>query len=106
LSEARKIGLGLLKEGKLLDAGMFWGDKTIRTFEVTREMREEFEFIQNEYAEIPAGDRSRLSQKILANPDLAKKLGVKRSNDGTVFNPSLQRAIELAYQAELDGNSF
>jgi hypothetical protein len=106
LSEARKIGLGLLKAGKLLDAGTFWGDKTIRTFEVTPEMREEFNFIQNEYDEIPVGDRSRLSQKILASPELSKQLGVKRFSDGTVSNPSLQRAIELAYQAELDGITF
>jgi hypothetical protein len=106
LDESRKLGLDLMKEGRLIGAGFFGGDVSVRKFAVTPEQQAEYQFIGYEYGEIPAADRQRIENIITARKDLQKTLGVKVFSDGRISRPNVQRAVELLYQAELDGVTY
>lgn len=76
--EARRIGLGQLKEGWLQGSGVFWDDKT-------RRYAAEGEFVSMRYADIPAATRNEIEADLLA-------AGAKVTED----------EVERIYQRALD----
>jgi len=105
LNETRKIGLDLLREGRLVGAGTFWGDKTVRRFEATEADIQRYGFRYN-YADIPPEDQKRLYRIIQTRPDVRNSLGITLTPNKTITSDDFARGIEILYSAELDGVTF
>jgi hypothetical protein len=105
LNESRKIGLDLLREGRLIDAGSFWGDKGVRRFEATEADIQRYGFRYN-YEDIPPEDQKRLYRLIQTRPDLREQLGITLTPNKTITSADFARGIEVLYSAEVDGVNF
>lgn len=103
--EARKVGLDLLREGRLVGAGMFGFDKTVRRFEADEADIQRYGF-RYSYADIPPADQKRLYRIIQTRPDVREQLGIKLTPNKTITSADFERGIELLYTAELDGATY
>lgn len=103
--EARKVGLDLLREGRLVGAGMFGFDKTVRRFEANEADMQRYGFRYN-YDDIPPEDQKRLYRIIQTRPDIREQLGIKLTPNKTITSADFTRGIELLYTAELDGATY
>lgn len=104
--EARKIGISLLQEGELRgsDSWLTLGDMKKLRFEVTAAEAAATPFIQVAYADIPGAEITDITNKLTTNAALREKL---RLTPADLKNKeALQRAVELLYQARLDGAEF
>lgn len=103
LNETRKLGLDLLREGRLINSGGFWsGDTKLRRFEATEADMQRYGFRYN-YADIPPEDQKRLYRIIQTRPDVRNELGITLTPNKTITSDDFARGIERLYSAELDG---
>jgi len=106
LNETRKIGLDLLREGRLINSGGFWsGDTKLRRFEATEADMQRYGFRYN-YADIPPEDQKRLYRIIQTRPDVRDSIGITLTPNKTITSDDFARGIEILYSAELDGVTF
>lgn len=105
LNETRKLGLDLLREGRLPGAGFFGGDTKVRRFEATEADIQRYGFRYN-YEDIPPEDQKRLYRIIQTRPDVRTQLGITLTPNKTITSDDFARGIELLYAAELDGVTF
>jgi hypothetical protein len=105
LNETRKIGLDLLREGRLPGAGFAGGDTKVRRFEATEADLQRYGFRYN-YEDIPPEDQKRLYRIIQSRPDVRTQLGITLTPNKTITSDDFARGIELLYAAELDGVTF
>lgn len=105
LNETRKIGLDLLREGRLVGAGTFWGDRPVRRFEATEADIQRYGFRYN-YEDIPPEDQKRLYRIIQTRPDVREQLGITLTPNKTITSAEFSRGIEILYAAELDGVTY
>jgi hypothetical protein len=105
LNETRKIGLDLLREGRLPGAGFFGGDTKVRRFEATEADLQRYGFRYN-YEDIPPEDQKRLYRIIQTRSDVRNQLGIALTPNKTITSADFARGIELLYAAELDGVTF
>jgi hypothetical protein len=105
LNETRKIGLDLLREGRLVGAGTLWGDRPVRRFEATEADIQRYGFRYN-YEDIPPEDQKRLYRIIQTRPDVREQLGITLTPSKTITSAEFSRGIEILYAAELDGVNY
>jgi hypothetical protein len=94
-----------LREGRLVGAGTFWGDRPVRRFEATEADIQRYGFRYN-YEDIPPEDQKRLYRIIQTRPDVRKQLGITLTPNSTITSAEFSRGIEILYAAELDGVTY
>ena len=107
--EARKVGLDLLRTGKLQGSGAMWDTKK-RRYEVTAEEQAQTPFVSVDYNDIPADKKAKLydwmNDNVNGKPRYLQ-FGLRRDPYGGVDQSSSEyrSAIERLYQQAIDAGA-